>query len=97
MKKIEILGKIMNESNKIKFPCPCCRFLTVSEQPPGSYEICPICGWEDDSVQFHNPKVSGGANDMSLSKARENFKMFGAISKDFLKYVRAPNKNEIPS
>jgi hypothetical protein len=31
-----------------RFHCPCCRYPTLSEQPPGTFEICGICDWEDD-------------------------------------------------
>jgi hypothetical protein len=28
---------------------------------PGSYEICSVCFWEDDGVQFRWPTIAGGA------------------------------------
>lgn len=33
-----------------KYTCPCCGYKTLEEEVRGSYEICPICFWEDDSV-----------------------------------------------
>lgn len=48
-----------------RYPCPCCGFVTFSE-PSGSYEICVICGWEDDNLQLRDPGLSGGANRRSL-------------------------------
>lgn len=59
------------------FPCPCCGFLTLDEQPPGTYEICGICGWEDDLVQFEDPDYRGGANDPSLNEWRQKFETEG--------------------
>ena len=47
------------------FPCPSCGFVVFNE-PAGSYDICPICGWEDDHVQLGNPILRGGANGGSL-------------------------------
>jgi hypothetical protein len=47
------------------FPCPSCGFLVFSEAP-GSYEICSLCGWEDDHVQLAHPGMGGGANTDSL-------------------------------
>ncbi len=35
------------------FTCPCCGFMVFGEGP-GSYEVCSICGWEDDAVQLAN-------------------------------------------
>ena len=48
------------------FPCPSCGFEVFSE-PPGSYEICELCGWEDDHVQLRFPAMAGGANKSSLA------------------------------
>lgn len=55
------------------FPCPCCGFYTLSEQPPGTYEICRLCGWEDDRVQNEDPLYRGGANHESLIECRLAF------------------------
>ena len=58
------------------FPCPACGFLTFSE-PPGSYALCDVCGWEDDHVQLTHPRMQGGANSESLVEAqREALKTF---------------------
>ena len=48
-----------------KFPCPACGFL-VFEEPVGSFDICAICGWEDDPVQLRFPSTPTGANSTSL-------------------------------
>jgi hypothetical protein len=50
-------------------PCPCCGFLTFATGY-GSYDICAVCGWEDDSVQLANPTSDGGANKDSLAQAQ---------------------------
>jgi hypothetical protein len=41
-------------------PCPACGFLVFDEEP-GSYAICPVCGWEDDLSQLRFV-TRGGAN-----------------------------------
>lgn len=51
-------------------PCPTCGFLTVDEDQYGTYNICPICAWEDDGVQLANPACGGGANGESLIEAQ---------------------------
>jgi hypothetical protein len=55
------------------FACPCCRFFTLDEPPPGTFDICEVCGWEDDNVQFDDPEFRGGANSSSLNEYRADF------------------------
>jgi len=52
-------------SEGARFPCPACGFL-VFDEAPGSFNLCPICGWEDDDVQLRYPILTGGANRYSL-------------------------------
>ncbi len=56
-------------------PCPCCGSRVISDK--GDYEICDICGWEDDPVQSANAAYAGGANKLSLNEAREVFRVKG--------------------
>jgi hypothetical protein len=84
-------------NNKNRYPCPCCGFLTLTEQPPGTFEVCPVCYWEDDNVQFADPEYSGGANGISLTQARHNFAILGAISQEHVNMTRQPLPEEIPS
>lgn len=79
----------------MKYKCPCCRYYTFSHKPNGSYDICPVCYWEDDPVQLDDPTYEGGANHVSLKQARLNYQKFGACEKKMLSYVRKPNLNEI--
>jgi hypothetical protein len=51
-------------------PCPACGFLVIAESYYGTYEICDVCGWEDDGVQLANPACGGGANSESLIEAQ---------------------------
>lgn len=50
----------------MSLPCPCCGYRTMEGDFYGSYEICAVCGWEDDAVQLANPCSDGGANKESL-------------------------------
>lgn len=72
--------------NKIQenFQCKCCGNTTLSELPYGTFEICKICYWEDDIVQSEDPNFEGGANEISLNKAKENYKNFGVSNTKFL-------------
>ncbi|EOO14795.1 hypothetical protein IG9_03963 [Bacillus cereus HuA2-9] len=47
------------------------RDKTLEEEPPGTYEICSICYWEDDEVQFNDHDFEGGANEVSLRQRRK--------------------------
>jgi len=53
-----------------QYPCPTCGFL-VFDEPSGSFNICPICGWEDDDVQLQHPSLAIGANRHSLWQEQE--------------------------
>lgn len=77
-----------------RYPCPCCRYLTLAEEPPGTYEICEVCGWEDDPVQSEDPSYAGGANTVSLLTARATFEELGAIDQKSLAHVRPPTAEE---
>jgi hypothetical protein len=79
-----------------RFPCPCCGFLTLEEEPPGTYDICEVCFWEDDPVQFDDPDFVGGANNVSLNVAKQNFARLGASELEFRKNVRPPRPEEHP-
>ena len=75
--------------------CPCCGHRTLADLCPGSYEICPVCFWEDDFAQFENPKLCGGANRVSLTQARENYVQFGACEREALSHIRPPVPSEV--
>ncbi len=79
------------------YACPCCGCLTYSEPPDGGYEICPVCFWEDDPIQFADPSFEGGANRPSLNQAREYYKQIGACDPRDKEYVRPSTKDELPS
>jgi hypothetical protein len=80
----------------MNYDCPCCGYLTFGEKPPGTFEICPVCGWEDDNVQFHDPAYQSGANSVSLDQARKNFSEMGAINASSIELVRKPLPEEFP-
>ena len=49
--------------------CPCCGLDVVREE----YDICKICGWENDHVQNKDENYAGGANKLSLKEYRKDF------------------------
>jgi hypothetical protein len=77
-----------------KYYCPCCGYETLIEEPPGTYNICKICFWEDDPIQFDEPTYEGGANRVSLIQGQKNFEKYGACEKDMVKNVTRPTKKD---
>ncbi|ETR68050.1 MAG: hypothetical protein OMM_10927 [Candidatus Magnetoglobus multicellularis str. Araruama] len=71
----------------------------IDEKPPGTYEICGLCGWEDDSVQFKDPDADyeGGANGESLREAQYNFLKQFESDKDTFGYERQRLGNSLSS
>ena len=72
--------------------CPCCGYKTL--ETVGIYEICPVCFWEDDPIQYDDPNHEGGANNVSLKQGQRNFIEFGSCDKELIKHVRKPKKSE---
>ena len=78
--------------NKL-YPCPCCGYLTLESQPPGTYIFCPICFWVDEA---ENSNWIGNRF-LSLRQAQLNFIEFGACDEEWLHYVRRPTEADIRS
>ncbi len=55
----------------INYKCPCCGQKTLDSER--MFDICSVCGWEDDNVQFSDPDFWGGANFFSLNEYRKAF------------------------
>lgn len=53
--------------------CPCCEKETLNPEYDG-FEICSICGWQDDGYQKEHPDEGGCANIMSLNEAKKAYK-----------------------
>ena len=74
------------------YACRCCGHTTLTEEPPGTFEVCRVCFWEDD-VDL-GPDGTGGANSVSLRRARENFAAYGACDEAARAHVRPPRDDE---
>jgi hypothetical protein len=61
---------------------------------PGTFDICPVCRWEDDNLQFDDPSYAGGANRVSLNEAKENYAAYGAKSREAVPHARPPLPSE---
>ncbi|WP_436850786.1 CPCC family cysteine-rich protein [Streptomyces avermitilis] len=71
----------------------CCGRL-VHDRPPGSYDICPLCFWEDDAVQLRLPTAAYGPNRIALVDAQVNARDVGACTPLDLSFVRPPLPDE---
>lgn len=72
-------------------PCSCCGYLTLPESQ-GSYEICELCGWQDDEVQQRWPGYAGGANEPSLCAAQAAFlPRLPGLAAESARFARAPD------
>ena len=91
---VSVLPLLKKKDEPKKYKCPCCGYYTF-EKKERAYDICPVCFWEDDPVQYENPTMSNGANHVSLSVARVNYKHFNACDTEMKKYVRGPKKDEL--
>lgn len=73
-----------------RFPCPCCGYLTLSAPSPGSYELCPICCWEDST----RDDDWSGSNDVPLEQAQANFQTLGVCEEGWQDVARAPTDRD---
>ena len=48
--------------------CPVCGEYEF--EIDNDFDVCEVCGWENDGVQFDDPDYRGGANDENLNEAR---------------------------
>jgi hypothetical protein len=77
------------------YACPCCVYITLAQR--AYYEICPVCGWEDEGQDDHDAdEYRGGPNHVTLTEARDNFKAFGASEVRRTTRVREPLREEYP-
>jgi hypothetical protein len=74
--------------------CLCCGNRTLSA--PGTFELCPVCWWQDDGQDEADADVvRGGPNGtLSLTAARANFQACGASDPRFAGHVRTALPSE---
>ena len=78
----------------MEYPCPCCGYV-VFEEPPGSWDICPICFWEDDLSQLRFAYMAGGANHLCLADAQRNYAEKGVAQPGMEQQVRRPTPDDL--
>ena len=78
---------------KLNEYCPCCGYNTFDPEKRLESEICPICFWEDDALQFNDTQLECSANLVSLAQAQVNFEQYEASEEDMKRYCQKPDKN----
>ncbi|WP_142533941.1 CPCC family cysteine-rich protein [Saccharicrinis carchari] len=73
--------------------CPCCGYNSFDPKKRLELEICPICFWEDDPLQFNDPHLEFSGNLVSLSQAQQNYTHSGASHEDMKRYCQKPGEN----
>lgn len=64
-------------------------------EPPGSYDICEICFWEDDAVQLeYATTLAGGANGITLEQAQLSYLAFAAEARGGTEHTRLPTPGD---
>lgn len=70
VEKVYSTFKTMDRFKRTDKHCPCCGQFEYEEV--NGYEVCEVCGWEDDPYQFENPDETG-ANHISLNEHRKKW------------------------
>ncbi len=75
--------------------CPCCGCRTLRHR--GRLESCPVCAWADAGQDERDADtVHGGPNgELSLRRARANYRRFGASASGLIDRVRKPRLEEL--
>ena len=68
-------GEICMEKDEMM--CPVCGKYRFAERD--TYEVCPVCEWEDDVYQERHPDMTG-ANPITITEAREQYRKYGRIT-----------------
>lgn len=74
------------------YQCPCCDYYTLSAR--GSYEVCPVCYWEDDGVGLSQLDEESRANHITLRQGRRNFDSIGASDESSVNLVISSAERE---
>ncbi|MGF7059040.1 CPCC family cysteine-rich protein [Brassicibacter mesophilus] len=96
-------GKTANIESKIeldatkKTSCPCCGYLTIPNNGDALAYICPICFWEIDTFISSENEESDQNHGLTLVKAKQNLKKFGAVLPHLKKHCRQPIESEYPT
>lgn len=72
--------------------CPCCGKYHFEEPDDG--DLCPVCGWFNDSSQNEEPDYKSGMNHRSLNEHIKQWKE-GTLP-DYIYEIIENNKDRLP-
>ncbi len=75
--------------------CPVCGQYYFSDYD--SYDICPVCEWQDSAEQEEDPDYWNGANYASLREARRQWRVLLMTKVNFNLLAREKTKEKVPS
>lgn len=78
-------------------PCPCCGYITIPNHGDALAYICPVCGWEVDLFIKSDAEPSDQNHQLTLSLARKNYLVYGAVLPRIRKFCREPKDSEFPA
>ena len=73
--------------------CPVCGKYIFKEE--NDFDICDVCGWENDGIQYRDRNFAGGANELCVNEARiEYFLLNFAPTASDAAHIRQNYKNK---
>ncbi len=79
----------MESKWETNYLCPICKKHQFSD----SFEICPICFWENDGYQFDNPNYYGGAINLCFNDYKRRWEKLSNIMPVLMKKYKVSKTN----
>lgn len=72
--------------------CPVCELHNFASE--NDFDICPLCGWENDGVQMNDHDYWGGANELTVNESKVLYEIsMRADQKNALKVITERHKS----
>ncbi len=90
MQKLSKYRTVFYDANSNELaPCPVCNTPQFDKNRfPESYDICGICGWQDDWEQYKDSNLRESFNQVGLNQARANYQYYGTTDLTRLERIR---------
>ena len=77
------------------YACCCCGYHVLDDAPQ-SFDVCPVCYWQDAGFDWNMYWWNFAENGLSLEDGRRNFEETGVSNRTSTKCVRSPLPDELP-